>query len=131
MFFCWLFFYMLFAIFFTIAATRSTLFYGENQYGRPSPRYIGFYIDIYVLIFATLSIVIEMSDLVKYSHRYLTDRGSIFFHVISWIFQGKLSDKYEVILPVHDKTLFELLSNPGAKKFGSEEEAKKVYEFYC
>lgn len=48
------------------------------------------------------------------------------FHVISWIFQGKLSDKYEVILPVHDKTLFELLSNPGAKKFGSEEEAAKI-----
>lgn len=48
------------------------------------------------------------------------------FHVISWIFQGKLSDKYEVILPVHDKTLFELLSSPGAKKFGSEEEAAKI-----
>ena len=48
------------------------------------------------------------------------------FHVISWIFQGKLSDKYEVILPVHDKTLFELLSNPGAKKFGSEEENAKI-----
>jgi len=39
------------------------------------------------------------------------------FHVISWIFQGKISDKYEVILPVHDKTLFELLSIPGAKKY--------------
>ena len=53
------------------------------------------------------------------------------FHVISWIFQGKLSDKYEVILPVHDKTLFELLSNPGAKKFGSEEEnAKIIGELY-
>lgn len=48
------------------------------------------------------------------------------FHVISWISQDKLSDKYEVILPVHDKTLFELLSNPGAKKFGSEEEAAKI-----
>jgi len=48
------------------------------------------------------------------------------FHVISWIFQGKLSDKYEVILPVHDKTLFELLSSPGAKKFGSEEENAKI-----
>ncbi len=48
------------------------------------------------------------------------------FHVISWIFQGKISDKYEVILPVHDKTLLELLSSPGAKKFGSEEEAAKI-----
>lgn len=48
------------------------------------------------------------------------------FHVISWIFQGKISDKYEVILPVHDKTLFELLSSPGAKKFGSEEENAKI-----
>ena len=47
------------------------------------------------------------------------------FHVISWIFQGKISNKYEVILPVHDKTLFELLSSPGAKKFGSEEKKCK------
>ena len=48
------------------------------------------------------------------------------FHVISWIFQGKLSDKYEVILLVHDKTLFELLNSPGIKKFASGEEAAKI-----
>ena len=48
------------------------------------------------------------------------------FHVISWISQGKLSDKYEVILPVHNKTLFELLNSPGVKKFASEKETTKI-----
>ena len=48
------------------------------------------------------------------------------FHVISWISQDKLSDKYKIILPVHNKTLFELLNSPGVKKFGSEEEAAKI-----
>ena len=48
------------------------------------------------------------------------------FHVISWISQDKLSDKYKIILPVHNKTLFELLNSPGAKKFSSEEEAAKI-----
>lgn len=48
------------------------------------------------------------------------------FHVISWISQGKLGDKYEIILPVHNKTLFQLLNSPGTKRFGSEEEAAKI-----
>jgi len=48
------------------------------------------------------------------------------FHVISWISQDKLGDKYKIILPVHNKTLFELLNSPGVKKFGSEEEAAKI-----
>ena len=48
------------------------------------------------------------------------------FHVISWISQDKLGDKYKIILPVHSKTLFELLNSPGAKKFSSEEEAAKI-----
>ena len=48
------------------------------------------------------------------------------FHVISWISHDKLGDKYKIILPVHNKTLFELLNSPGVKKFGSEEEAAKI-----
>ncbi len=44
------------------------------------------------------------------------------FHVISWILQDKLGDKYDIILPVHSKTLLDLLPK------GSSSETAKIIE---
>lgn len=44
------------------------------------------------------------------------------FHVISWILQDKLGDKYDIILPVHSKTLLDLLPK------GSSGETAKIIE---
>jgi hypothetical protein len=47
------------------------------------------------------------------------------FHVVSWVLQDKLGDKYDIIVPVHSKTLFDLIP-----KDSSSETAKIIEKLY-
>lgn len=47
------------------------------------------------------------------------------FHVVSWVLQDKLGDKYDIMVPVHSKILFDLIP-----KNSSSETAKIIEKLY-